>query len=108
MVSTSAMDGYFGPQRVLSLGQLGVDIRIVDDDVLDKDLWLDLLALEILRKNVEAEPAPFHRIELDRHGEIAVLDGAQRRRDPVHAGDQSLTLAVGGKHGLSGAQRNVI
>src|SRR5215470_17242491 len=69
-----------------SLRQLLVDIGLVDDDVLDENARLDLVALEVLRQHVDAEPAPQHRVELDRHRELAVLDRAQSGRHAVHAG----------------------
>src|SRR5262245_24446648 len=60
-------------QRLSRLRQLQVDIRAVDDDVLDEDARLDLVALEIRCQHVDAEPAPLHRIELDRHRQVLLL-----------------------------------
>ena len=51
---------------------------------------------------------PTHRVELDRHRQVAVLDRAQRRRHAVHAGHQRLALAVGGIHRLHRAKRDVV
>src|SRR5882757_7728151 len=67
----------------LRLRQLEVDIRAVDDDVFDEDARLDLVALEEGGEHVDAEPAPFHRVELDRHRQVLLLDRAQRRRHAV-------------------------
>ena len=53
-----------------------VDVRTVDDDMLDEDARLDLAALEISGQHIDAEPAPEHRIEFDCHGNAAVFDGA--------------------------------
>src|SRR6516162_9554402 len=55
------------------LRQLGVDVSAVDDDVLDEHARLDLVALEERGQHVDAEAAPFHRVQLDRHGEIVLL-----------------------------------
>ena len=73
----------------LALRQLRVDILAVDKLVLDEHARLDLVALEILREHVDAEPAPQHRIELDGHGDIAVLHRPQpgRRGGDGEAGD---------------------
>ncbi len=49
------------------LRQLGVDVRRIDDDVLNEDARLDLVALQKGGEDVDAELAPKHRIEFDRH-----------------------------------------
>ncbi len=91
-----------------SLRQLGIDVGAVDDDVLDEHARLDLVALEIGGEHVDAELAPFHRVELDRHRQVVIFHRAQRRRHAVHAGDQGLALAVGGIDRLHGAERHVV
>ena len=67
-----------------------------------------LSPLRISRQHIDAEPAPEHRIEFDRHRDVAVLHGAQRRRHAVHAGDDGLAGRVGRQHRLHGAEREIV
>src|SRR5260370_7382809 len=55
------------------LRQLGVDVSAVDDDVLDDHARLDLVALEERGEHVDAEAAPFPRVQLARHPHIFLL-----------------------------------
>src|ERR1700681_4162045 len=91
-LATAGLRCRYGVRHVVSsllafrrrhLRQHLVDIRAVDDDVLDEDARLDLVAFEIRRQHIDAEPAPQHRVELDRHGDVAVLHRVQSRRHAV-------------------------
>src|SRR5258708_12488198 len=82
------------------LRQLGVDVSAVDDDVLDEHARLDLVALEERGAHVAPETAPFHRVPLDRHGEISLLHRPHPRRHPVHPGPPRLPLALATPHRL--------
>src|SRR5262245_66271068 len=74
------------------LRQFQVDIRAVDDDVLDEDARLDLVALEIRGQHVDAEPAPLYRLELDLHRQVLLLYSTPRRRHTCHGGDPTIDI----------------
>ena len=60
-------------------------------------------------ENVDAHAAPQHRIKLDGHAEIAVLElGGSAGGTPFMPVTMGLALAIGGKHGLRGAERHVV
>ena len=48
-----------------TLRQLGVDVRRIDQNVLDEDARVDLVAFQKRGEHVNAEATPFYRIELD-------------------------------------------
>src|ERR1700733_15768109 len=69
-----------------------VDIRAVDNHMLDEDTRLDFVAFEISREHIDAEPAPQDRIKLDRHGDVSFLHPLEYRPHAIHTSDDRLTV----------------